>query len=154
MSEYLAEPAQDGDGPEIRDLLVEGGCADAAMWDWSQVAPWWLVVRLDDAIIGACQVAPARPIARIEWLTSSPALPRLKRLQVIRALCLNAYASIAMQGVNRVSFVVSSGDKEWLDLLQKRGAVVVDAGFVCLMGVRCDDWWRKSDGRPERGADG
>ena len=122
------------DGPHVEAIMAK---LDFFQWDdfkidWSDIEPNWLVAEVDDEFVGCIQVAPARPIGRIEILCVDPDLPQKATYLVAKALIDQAVGTVKMYGAQAVSSMIPYRYADYLHGALNRDWVEIDDGAMVL----------------------
>jgi len=122
------------DGGRIKELVMNSGFAPETIdfLDWSDIEPYWLVARLENGIVGCIQWAIAKPIGRIEYLSTEEDLAHIQRARVVKALLETSLSVLTQAGCQLASGTVPFGYKSYARLLKKRGAVKQAQGNVFI----------------------
>ena len=112
------------DAADVRDLIAQTGVMDDLLSmpiDWTDLFPFWLAAKDNDAMLGAIQVTPGKPIGRLELLCVKQDLPHQQRGEVIKALIETGTEVLRGQGSYVVTGMVSHEDKGFKRAYKKRG---------------------------------
>ena len=101
--------------------------------DWSEVAPYWLVVKRDGKVQGALQVAPGKPVGRLEMLALDPGLDKKKRATLTKALVFQGLAVLKAAGAQLAMSVISRETPAWKRVLKRRGGVAAFSGRAIVL---------------------
>lgn len=121
--------AENAEGEAVRKLVQQQHGALAVL-QWDQIHPFWLVAELDGKIVGALQTCPSRPVGRLEMLSISRDLSGPAKALTVKALAYGGMAVIRGHGAQQVQMFVAEELTEYRAILESRGAVVLDTGFM------------------------
>ena len=131
----IVRAATDDDAPRVGWLAYQAGVTLDGL-DWSRVAPYWLVAEQEGELVGAVQLCPSLPIAGLEMLSVSHALPHKTKAATVKMLLLMGCATLQRMGAQYVRGVVGPRRQSFIKILLKRGAIHLSDGGVYLMKVR------------------
>lgn len=126
------------EGPQLAILARRAGFILPDL-DWSLVSPYWLVAEHQRRLIGAIQLCPSVPIARLEMLCLDPELSHRLKALAVKKLLIHGCAALARAGAQYVSGLVDVGLPGYEQVLQRRGAIKQSHGTLYLMKVIADD---------------
>ena len=130
--------AKNDDGPELKRLSE---ALDFFQWDnfefdWSDIEPSWLVGEHGGRIICAIQVAPAKPIGRIECLMVDPSLGLMMRYAATKAMVEHGVALNYTYGAQAVSSLVPSSLPSYMETALERDWFELDEGSIVMRRLR------------------
>ncbi len=131
----IIDLATNEEGPEIGKLAEPNGFNPEYV-DWSNVAPWWLVAKENEKIVGAIQVIPSKPMGRLEMLIFDTTLNSHARGRVMRALLEQGIGTLRLGGCWPITGFVPFEHKSYKRLLKKRGAKVDGSGNMIVFQGR------------------
>lgn len=114
--------AKDEDGARIGEIAQARGFGfHDAPFDWSRVAPYWLVAEIAGEIAAAIQILVALPVARIDFLLVVPGLPQKRRGAVVKTITDAALSVCQRFGAQEVSSTIDEKLDSYLRVAQRRG---------------------------------
>lgn len=123
----LPRMATNAEGEAIHRLVEQAGFKVTGI-DWSRIAPFWLVVEMNEKIVGCIQVCLSLPIGRIEMLSVDKDVPHITRSRIFQMLAVSAASTLKAAGAQMATMLISFQNKPQKKLLKKRGCVSISTG--------------------------
>jgi hypothetical protein len=101
--------------------------------DWSDIYPYWLVAEKDGKIIGCLNVAPSKPVGRLDFLALDDSLSPHTRSKAVRGLILQGMATLLAGGSTASVSIVPFELKSYKKILKKHfDATVIGQGNMII----------------------
>lgn len=101
--------------------------------NWSEVYPYWLVAEKEGKIIGCLNVAPSKPVGRLDFLSLDESLNPHTRSKAVRGLILQGIATLMAGGSTASVSIVPFELKTYKKILKKHfGAIVIGQGNMII----------------------
>jgi len=130
MRDIVLRLGKNEDGPRIGELVGLNFEVD-----WSDIEPWWVVAEIDGKVVGAVQVCPAKPVARVEMLAIDPELNHRARSEVVMRLRDQWEATARMGGAVALAGAIESEMQSFFDVAVHRGYRNTGDAFVMMKRV-------------------
>ncbi len=119
--------AKNAEGPTIYQLVTDNGFSVDGL-NWNDIEPYWLVCVQDGDIVGTIQVAPSKPIGRLEMLSVDKTLSHTLRTIVVIQLLIYGSATLKASGSQMASGLIAFEEKSFKKILKKQGCVSLGVG--------------------------
>lgn len=124
--------ALDEDGERIRNLFAQTQGTIEGL-DWSAVYPHWIVVENKSEIVGCINIAPSKPIGRLDFLAVDPNLRPHAHGKVVRALIVQGLATLKQDGCSASVSQIPFELRAYKRVLKKHfGAIVIGQGNMVM----------------------
>lgn len=124
--------AENSDGESLRELLAKSH-GEIVGLDWSDIYPYWLVAEKENRIVGCINLAPSKPIGRLDLLAIDPDLGPHARGKVVRALILQGLSTLKHQGCSGSVSSIPFNLRAYKKILKKHfGAIVIGQGNMVM----------------------
>ncbi len=131
--------AENSEGDIVQELVKQAGL-DIVGADWSDIAPYWLIGRIDGEDLATVQVCPAKPIGSLKFLAVQKGLSNRKHALLVAQMTKQGFAVLARSGVHFGLGLISFSDKTFKAAMKKRGGIVVDTGNMVVMPIGDEGW--------------
>jgi len=119
--------AKNSDGNAIYQLVTDNGFSVDGL-DWNDIEPYWLVCEHEGDIVGTIQVAPSKPIGRLEMLSVDKTLSHTLRAIVVVQLLIYGSSTLKAGGSQMASGLIPFEEKSYKKILKKHGCVSLGIG--------------------------
>lgn len=122
--------AQNEDGERIEELASK---QVGAGLDWSEIYPYWLVYEKDGKIMGCLNIAPSKPVGRLDLLAIDDSLSPHARSKAVRSLIIQGIATLKAGGSTACLSVVPFKLRSYKKILKKHfNATVAGQGNMII----------------------
>lgn len=123
--------ARNDEGERIQALLAADGITILGA-DWSEVAGYWLVARIKGEAVACIQVAFAKPIARLEFLSIDRRIVGLSRKRLVARMIRAGSELCQVRGAPLQASIISFDQQQYIDVLVRRGCNVIVEGKMVI----------------------
>lgn len=131
----MVRAAVDADGEQIGALVWRAGFTVESI-DWTHIQPYWLVAEVNGTILGAIQMCPGKPMARLELLSIDEGVRLILKGRLVKMLLRTACYAMQRAGAQIVCGVIPGRLASYRTVLERHGARKLSDGTMYLYWVR------------------